>query len=427
MRRESDHMQEKEQINQNGRRDSQMQLSCEIVQDLLPLYEENLCSAESRAAVEVHLRECPKCREMLQKVENIALKEERTIQADTEAQAVAGSFRKVRRRWRASLIAMLLVIPMLILSINQYRGSGICFTNVDDIWVARKYFQALEQKEYEKLASYIHYEYKHQQIKELVIAEPDVNGSDYSTQMLEEDRAWIVSDSFYREHLRWEENMLNFWRSIIFNQIPGIMIPEDIWTKVISEEHTLCEETEDGILWAGGKAYIPIETKWGDFVVEHESDLLHCDSAAEFCNRLSAVPTELYEEAYPELEKQAWESYTYKQAHFAEAAAMSLEEFTGIVKKRNIAELEQCEELGISIKNTGYKNSYYVKESDVWQVEFGTQVLYEGKSFPIGITVTIQDGKVRNTGSMSYANEFREMEEIVDALHKAVGFRYSDY
>jgi len=55
------------------------------------------------------------------------------------------------------------------------------------------------------------------------------------------------------------------------------------------------------------------------------------------------------------------------------------------------------------------------------------QVLYEGKSFPIGITVTIQDGKVRNAGSMSYANEFREMEEVMAALHKAVDFRYSDY
>ncbi len=404
-----------------------MKLSCEIIQDLLPLYEENLCSAESRAAVEAHLQECPKCREMLQNVEKMELHEEVPVQADAEAQAVAGSFRKVRRRWQASLLAMLLVVPMLVLSVNQFRREGICFTNLDDIFVAWKYFHALEQGNYEKLASYMHYEYLHEDIKGLIIAEPDVNGSDYSTQMLEEDRAWIVSDDFYKEHLQWEEDMLNFWGNVIYNQVAGIMIPEDIWEEVTSWEGELLQETAKGELLISGKAYVPFKTKWGNFIVEQGSELLDCNTAAEFSNILSAVPAEIYEEAYPELEKQAREDYEYRVVHFAEAAAMSLEEFTGIVKERNIAELEQCEELGISLKSTGYKNSYYVRESDVWQVEFGMQVTYKGESFPVGITVTILDGKVRNVGSMSYADEFRKMEAVVDALHRAVYFRYSDY
>ena len=273
----------------------------------------------------------------------------------------------------------------------------------------------------------MHYEYLHEDIKGLVIAEPDVNGSDYSTQMLEENRAWIVSDTFYKEHLQWEEDMLNFWGKVIYNQVPGIMIPEDIWEAVVSREPEILQETAKGELLIGGKAYVLLETKWGKFIVEHGSDLLDCNTAAEFCNILSAVPTEIYEEAYPELEKKAWEDYYYRQEHFAEAAAMSLEEFTEIVKKRNIAELEQCEALGISLKSTGYKNSYNVKESDVWQVEFGMQVTYEGESFPVDVTLTILDGKVRNAGSMSYSDEFRDMEDVVDALFRAVYFRYSDY
>ncbi len=404
-----------------------MKLSCEIVLDLLPLYEENLCSEESRAAVEEHLQECPKCRDMIQNIENLELQEEIPVQADTEAQAVAGSFRKVRHRWSVSLLAMLLVVPMLILCINQFRGAGICFTNPDDIWVAWKYFHALEKGNYEKLASYVHYENLHQQIKGLVIAEPDVNGSHYSTQMLEEDRAWIVSDSFYREHLQWEEDMLNFWGNVIYNQIPGIMIPEEIWEKVNSREHELLEVTTDDVLLISGKAYVSLETKWGNFIVEQGSNLLHCSTAEEFCNLLSAVPAEIYEEAYPELEKQAWEDYYYRQEHFAEASDMSLEEFTEIVKERNITELEQCKELGISLKSTGYKNSYYVRESNVWQVEFGMQVFYEDESFPVDVTLTILEGKVRNVSSLGYANEFREMEALVDSLMEALNFRYSNY
>ena len=39
-----------------------MKLSCDIVQDLLPLYEDDLCSQATREAVEEHLRECETCR-----------------------------------------------------------------------------------------------------------------------------------------------------------------------------------------------------------------------------------------------------------------------------------------------------------------------------------------------------------------------------
>ena len=35
-----------------------MKLSCEIVQDLLPLFADEVCSEQSRQAVTDHLREC---------------------------------------------------------------------------------------------------------------------------------------------------------------------------------------------------------------------------------------------------------------------------------------------------------------------------------------------------------------------------------
>ena len=49
-----------------------MKLTCEIVQDLLPLYEENLCSEASRAAVEEHLKECSACRALVENIENLS-------------------------------------------------------------------------------------------------------------------------------------------------------------------------------------------------------------------------------------------------------------------------------------------------------------------------------------------------------------------
>ena len=39
-----------------------MKYPCDLIRDWLPLYQDGVCSEESRAAVEEHLRECPSCR-----------------------------------------------------------------------------------------------------------------------------------------------------------------------------------------------------------------------------------------------------------------------------------------------------------------------------------------------------------------------------
>ena len=40
-------------------------IPCEIIQDLLPLYVDNVCSANSRLYIEEHLATCEECRDYL--------------------------------------------------------------------------------------------------------------------------------------------------------------------------------------------------------------------------------------------------------------------------------------------------------------------------------------------------------------------------
>lgn len=47
-----------------------MQLNCNIAEDLLPLYLENMCSDDSKTALEEHLQECPACREKLARMKS---------------------------------------------------------------------------------------------------------------------------------------------------------------------------------------------------------------------------------------------------------------------------------------------------------------------------------------------------------------------
>ncbi len=54
-----------------------MQISCEIIKDILPLYYDNACSEETKEMVKEHLIDCPDCREYLNEIsETIAIKPE---------------------------------------------------------------------------------------------------------------------------------------------------------------------------------------------------------------------------------------------------------------------------------------------------------------------------------------------------------------
>ena len=144
-----------------------MNVNCEIVQDLLPLYEDGLCSPSSLEAVEEHLKNCPNCRAQAESVRKFQ-PQETSVPIREEDKAVARSFRKVRRRWWASLIAVLLVVPLVWMCVNQYRREGLCFTNMDDVLSARRYAAALAAGDWERAAERMDYERLYDEVQEVL-------------------------------------------------------------------------------------------------------------------------------------------------------------------------------------------------------------------------------------------------------------------
>ncbi len=47
-----------------------MKIPCSVIQDLLPLYHDNVCSPESSAVIEEHLKDCENCQEAFHKLED---------------------------------------------------------------------------------------------------------------------------------------------------------------------------------------------------------------------------------------------------------------------------------------------------------------------------------------------------------------------
>lgn len=94
-------------------------MKCEVVRDLLPLYDEKLCSAESTALVEEHIKTCASCQGLLEDLPKTELPKA----APNEIKP----FVKIKRRLRARVIGLIVLgvallavlIPVGYLTVNQ--------------------------------------------------------------------------------------------------------------------------------------------------------------------------------------------------------------------------------------------------------------------------------------------------------------------
>lgn len=84
-------------------------MNCNIIKDLLPLYLDKVCSAETAKAVEEHLASCPACRSLLDEMrQESVVPEPVQVQAQQEANVLRGVKRKFSSRRRRSVLAVVL-------------------------------------------------------------------------------------------------------------------------------------------------------------------------------------------------------------------------------------------------------------------------------------------------------------------------------
>lgn len=97
--------------------------TCEIVQDLLPLYVDNVCAPASRELVREHLSQCGGCREMERRIRDTNIEK----MVGNEAQSVLTNHAKRERgaAWKAGIImGAILAFPILIVTIVTAAGQS---------------------------------------------------------------------------------------------------------------------------------------------------------------------------------------------------------------------------------------------------------------------------------------------------------------
>ena len=122
-----------------------MNISCEIIKDLLPLYHEEVCSIESKDMVENHLSECDACREIINKMKNDhfddTLQEEKTTILSRSIQKI-NKMSKFFSFGCATLITIPLVIS-LIMGIIGYKYISVSSVIISAIIIAIAYLIGL--------------------------------------------------------------------------------------------------------------------------------------------------------------------------------------------------------------------------------------------------------------------------------------------
>ena len=105
--------------------DERKEYDCGLIQDLLPLYQDDVCSDASRTAVEGHLAECKNCRTVAEKLKNTNVDDRLSI----EKNGVLKEHAKQERRKTITIgigMAGILMIPVIVCLIcNLAIGHGL--------------------------------------------------------------------------------------------------------------------------------------------------------------------------------------------------------------------------------------------------------------------------------------------------------------
>ena len=95
---------------------------CDIVQDILPLYHDGVCSEKSRMLVEKHVKTCPKCGDLLRKLETADADEAKLIEERQHVLAHHEKQEKTLAMKIGMIIAALLLLPIIIMLLVTLSG-----------------------------------------------------------------------------------------------------------------------------------------------------------------------------------------------------------------------------------------------------------------------------------------------------------------
>ncbi|MCD8160976.1 MAG: zf-HC2 domain-containing protein [Clostridiales bacterium] len=391
-----------------------MKLECGIARDLLPLYVEGLCSEESRAALEQHLQECEDCRACCQRMTAENTEVAPSPPAGEESTRFRRGMRRVRRRWALSLVAVLVAVPLIVMTVAQVRGDGLCFTNLIPVVKGYHFLSLLQEGKYEDAYDLLDTE---EIWENLTVYDSDRLDALETYQAVTIDgTVWMLTPELVEDYFAGDpaalegEEALAFWETVYQNSQMGgtlFMIPAAAY-ETLEEQgrlNTLEEEAWDG------------DVSYSDSILVEDSQgsvyyVGYADSLIAVLGELDADDYLLYDyDCVPELIWETWkENLEAEQAAFEAQAEpyldMGYDAWRTASREQFASAMEQWTEENGSITRFRFSNAYAGsgENGSWWQLEFdlwftGDEVSGGGITLFSDGGLTFGGGSVRAQGN----------------------------
>ena len=130
-----------------------MKLPCKVIEDMLPMYYDKVCSEESAALVEEHLRSCPRCAQMLADLGAEIDIPDQKVDDMKPLQKIRKSYRKMKLVGLIALLCALILVPCAFL-IGLQKEPAVEYSQEEAIAYANEFMTCLVNGDYTKAYSY---------------------------------------------------------------------------------------------------------------------------------------------------------------------------------------------------------------------------------------------------------------------------------
>ena len=129
-----------------------MKVKCPVIEDLLPLYIDGVCSEESKMIVEEHLLECRLCIDKYRFQNSEIIVDDSVIKQNLKSKE---PFKRIKKSQMIKLVVILISIPLLILSFMEVSGDGIGFSTLYGRYKAERFLSYVEKGQFVSAAEYM--------------------------------------------------------------------------------------------------------------------------------------------------------------------------------------------------------------------------------------------------------------------------------
>ena len=134
-----------------------MKLSCKVIEDMLPMYFDKVCSEESSLLIEEHLKDCPYCSHILSELRSDIDMPQKNVDDIKPLKKIQKSYKKMKTHWLIAIVVILLLIPMAFF-VGAERGEqselSVEFSKEEAIAYANEFMAYLVNGDYGKAYTY---------------------------------------------------------------------------------------------------------------------------------------------------------------------------------------------------------------------------------------------------------------------------------